>query len=60
MPADVWTVLSDIAGINQYLKVLITPWSPPGWMKDSSSMNGGSLLDADVTYVSMHTLLDKG
>ncbi|KZV72582.1 glycoside hydrolase family 30 protein [Peniophora sp. CONT] len=56
VPADVWTVLSDIKAINQYLKVLVTPWSPPGWMKDSTSMNGGSLLDADVTYYANYLL----
>ena len=38
------------------MKVLITPWSPPGWMKDSTSMNGGSLLPADVTYYANYLL----
>lgn len=30
VPADIFTVLADIKAINQYLKVLITPWSPVG------------------------------
>lgn len=31
--------------LQQDLKILISPWSPPGWMKDNHYMNhGGSLL----------------
>ncbi len=29
--------------INPKLKVMATPWSPPGWMKTSGSMIGGTL-----------------
>jgi glucosylceramidase len=29
---------------NPQIKILANPWSPPGWMKTSSSMIGGSLL----------------
>lgn len=43
VPSYVFSVLKDIRGINSNLKVHIIPWSPPGWMKDSGSMNGGSL-----------------
>ncbi|KAI0027735.1 glycoside hydrolase [Vararia minispora EC-137] len=43
VPQNVFTVLNDIKSLNQYTKVLITPWSPPAWMKDSGTMNGGSL-----------------
>src|SRR4029077_19348886 len=28
------------------LKIMANPWSPPGWMKDSGSMIGGSLLSS--------------
>src|SRR5262245_1748026 len=29
--------------INPQLKIMASPWSPPGWMKTSGSMIGGSL-----------------
>lgn len=28
---------------NPHLEVMITPWSPPAWMKDTKSLNGGQL-----------------
>ena len=41
--------------LNPQLTVMASPWSPPGWMKDSGAMIGGSLLpglyDAFATYV---------
>ncbi|CCM04938.1 uncharacterized protein FIBRA_07135 [Fibroporia radiculosa] len=43
-PSYLFEVLSDIAGINNLLKIHIVPWSPPGWMKDSGTMLGGSFL----------------
>jgi glucosylceramidase len=30
--------------INPQLKIMANPWSPPGWMKTSGSMIGGSLM----------------
>ncbi|KAI0270571.1 glycoside hydrolase [Gloeopeniophorella convolvens] len=42
-PSYVFSVLKDIQAINPYLRVIINPWSPPGWMKSSGTMNGGSL-----------------
>lgn len=44
-PAEVFTVLNDIKGINPYIKVHLEPWSPPGWMKDTGSIAGGNLLN---------------
>jgi glucosylceramidase len=35
--------------INPQLKIMATPWSPPGWMKTSGSMIGGFLLSSDYT-----------
>lgn len=29
--------------INPSLRILLSPWSPPAWMKSSGSLNGGSL-----------------
>lgn len=40
-PSYLFSTLNDIVGINSYLKIQITPWSPPGWIKDSGTMNGG-------------------
>jgi len=42
-PSDVFSVLSDILSVNDRVNVHILPWSPPGWMKDGGTMNGGSL-----------------
>ncbi|OAX37370.1 glycoside hydrolase family 30 protein [Rhizopogon vinicolor AM-OR11-026] len=42
-PSSVFSVLQDILSINNMARVHILPWSPPGWMKSSGSMDGGSL-----------------
>jgi len=42
--ADILPVLKEILAVNQSLKVIGSPWSPPGWMKTSQSMIQGSLL----------------
>ncbi|KIM38454.1 glycoside hydrolase family 30 protein [Hebeloma cylindrosporum] len=42
-PSYVFSVLRDIQSKNNLLKIHLVPWSPPGWMKDSGTMNGGSL-----------------
>jgi glucosylceramidase len=41
--ADILPLLVMAKGINPQIKMLGTPWSPPGWMKTSGSMIGGSL-----------------
>lgn len=38
--------LREAISINKQLKVIASPWSPPGWMKTSGSMIGGSLKDS--------------
>ncbi|CAK5265078.1 unnamed protein product [Mycena citricolor] len=43
-PSAIWTVLYDILAINPLIKIHLVPWSPPGWMKDSGTMLGGTLL----------------
>jgi glucosylceramidase len=35
--------------LNPQLTIMANPWSPPGWMKDSVSMVGGSLLPGMYT-----------
>ncbi|KAI0789818.1 glycoside hydrolase [Abortiporus biennis] len=44
-PSYLFSVINDIRAINPYLKVHVLPWSPPGWMKDSGSIDGGNFLD---------------
>ena len=39
-------ILSEALAINPDLKVMGSPWSPPGWMKTSGSMIQGTLLPA--------------
>ncbi|KAH9841366.1 glycoside hydrolase superfamily [Rhodofomes roseus] len=52
-PSYLYDTLSDIAGINRYLKIHIVPWSPPAWMKDSGSLLGGNFLSSYTdTYAS--------
>lgn len=37
--------LKQALALNPDLKIASTPWSPPGWMKTSGNMIGGTLLD---------------
>jgi len=50
---DIIPILLQAKAINPQLKIMGTPWSPPGWMKTSGSMidgtAGGTLLPADYT-----------
>ncbi|KAI0369366.1 glycoside hydrolase [Pilatotrama ljubarskyi] len=55
-PSYLFSVIKDIHGINPHLKVHLLPWSPPGWMKDSGTMNGGNFNSA-YTTVYAHYLL---
>jgi glucosylceramidase len=41
---DIIPLILLAKSINPELKILATPWSPPGWMKTSDSMIGGTLL----------------
>jgi len=42
--ADILPVLKEILAVNPSLKIIGSPWSPPGWMKTSGSMIQGALL----------------
>jgi glucosylceramidase len=42
-------VLKQAMGINSSIKIVATPWSPPGWMKTSGSMIGGNLLSSQYS-----------
>ena len=37
-------VLREALAVNPKLRIIASPWSPPGWMKTSGSMIGGTLL----------------
>ncbi|KAH8818882.1 glycoside hydrolase [Flagelloscypha sp. PMI_526] len=50
-PSYLFSTLTDIKSINSLIKIHLIPWSPPGWMKSSGSMNGGSFLS---TYSSTY------
>ncbi|MEY2413657.1 MAG: glucosylceramidase [Acidobacteriaceae bacterium] len=42
--AYILPVLQQALAINPQLKIMATPWSPPGWMKSSGSLIQGTLL----------------
>jgi O-glycosyl hydrolase len=41
---DIIPVLMQAKQLNPQIKIMANPWSPPGWMKTSNNMIGGSLL----------------
>ncbi len=41
---DIVPLLRRARQLNPQMKLMANPWSPPGWMKSSDSMVGGSLL----------------
>lgn len=44
--ADIIPLIQQARQLNPQLKLMANPWSPPGWMKTSGSMIGGSLLSS--------------
>jgi len=42
-------LITQAKALNPQMKLLASPWSPPGWMKSTNSMNSGTLLPADYT-----------
>lgn len=47
--ADIVPLVKLARQMNPHLKIMATPWSPPGWMKTSDSMIGGFLQAPDYT-----------
>lgn len=47
--ADIIPITLQARQLNPQLKIMASPWSPPGWMKTSGSMIGGSLLPTMYT-----------
>ncbi len=42
--ADIIPIILQAKTLNPQLKIMANPWSPPGWMKDPSSMSPVSML----------------
>jgi glucosylceramidase len=55
--ATILPALQQAKAVNPGLKLMATPWSPPGWMKTSNSVIGGSL--RPEYYASYATYLRK-
>jgi glucosylceramidase len=45
--AYILPVLKQALSLNPSITIMATPWSPPGWMKTSGSMVGGTLNSGD-------------
>jgi glucosylceramidase len=41
---DIIPIITQAQTLNPQLKIMANPWSPPGWMKDPSSMSSVSML----------------
>lgn len=41
---DILPIILQAKALNPQMKILASPWSPPGWMKDPSSMSTVSML----------------
>ncbi|MGZ3694524.1 MAG: glycoside hydrolase family 30 protein [Bdellovibrionota bacterium] len=39
-----FALIREALKVNPSMKILVSPWSAPAWMKDSKSINGGGLL----------------
>ncbi|KZT50959.1 glycoside hydrolase family 30 protein [Calocera cornea HHB12733] len=66
-PWYLWNTLYDIKSIaGGQLKIIVSPWSAPGWMKDSGSMLGGTFLGqytdtyAQYLFKSVQGFANKG
>ncbi|EIM84383.1 glycoside hydrolase [Stereum hirsutum FP-91666 SS1] len=55
-PSYLFSTLTDIKAKNPGIRIILTPWSPPGWMKGSGTMNGGSLTTSLVSTYANYLL----
>ncbi len=44
---EIFAIVRQALRLNPKLTVMVTPWSPPAWMKSGDTMNGGELLQQD-------------
>ena len=49
---DIIPIILQAKSLNPQLKIMATPWSPPGWMKDPSSMSPVSMLGGTLLMTS--------
>lgn len=50
--ADIIPIIQQAKSLNPQMKLMATPWSPPGWMKDPSSMSPVSMLGGTLLMTS--------
>ncbi|KAH8110045.1 glycoside hydrolase superfamily [Phellopilus nigrolimitatus] len=55
-PDYVFPVLQDIQAICKNMKIHLVPWSPPAWMKDSGTMDGGNFLAVHSGHMANYLL----
>ncbi|KAF8501267.1 glycoside hydrolase superfamily [Gautieria morchelliformis] len=55
-PSYLWSTLDDIASVNSIIRIFLLPWSPPGWMKSTNDMRGGSLNSGDISVMANYLL----
>jgi glucosylceramidase len=48
--AQILPLLRQAERLNPTLRIVASPWSPPGWMKTSDSMIDGKLIDSSRIY----------
>ncbi len=49
---DILPIIQQARALNPQLKILANPWSPPGWMKDPTSMSTVSMLGGTLLMTS--------
>ena len=49
---DIIPIILQAKTLNPQMKLLASPWSPPGWMKDPSSMSPVSMLGGELLMTS--------
>ncbi|EPT00467.1 hypothetical protein FOMPIDRAFT_88424 [Fomitopsis schrenkii] len=55
-PSYLFSTISDILSVNDIIKIHVCPWSPPGWMKDGGSINGGKFYTSQTTTYANYLL----
>jgi O-glycosyl hydrolase len=55
-PSYLFSVMKDIRAINDRLRIHIVPWSPPGWMKSTGTMRGGTFSSQYVSTYAKYLL----
>ena len=52
--AYILPLLREAIAINPEMKVIASPWSPPGWMKTTDAMIGGSLKESAYAQLAQY------